>query len=197
MSRLAQSHFIQGGYYHVYNRGNNKQQIFLRDRDYYKYLEKLEEYLNKFDISLLVYCLMPNHVHLLLRQNGPKSISLLIQRLHTSYSKFFNSRYERVGHVFENRFKTKIIDRDEYLMHLSRYIHLNPRKLVTKLPAYKWSSYNNYIGEGSNKFTDTKFILAMFKNKNQSTEDAYRNYKQFVKDQQESFEQIEHLIFPE
>jgi len=195
-TRTPQANFIQGGFYHIFNRGNRKQNIFLTEKDYKRYTDKLNEYRQKHNISILSYCLMPNHVHMLVRQNGPGPVSTFIQRLHTAYSMYFNKKYEQVGHVFQNRFKAKIINRDEYLMHLSRYIHLNPQKLVTKLPSYKWSSYHSYLEEKRDDFVDTKFILSMFRIKNGSLDTARGSYREFVKAQQEYQDKIQHLIFP-
>lgn len=195
MSRLPQSHFIQGGFYHVFNRGNHKQDIFLGPKDYKRYLDKVREYKKEHSFTVITYCLMPNHIHLLLRQNGPEPLSVFIQKLHTSYSKYFNTKYEQVGHVFQDRFKAKVVDRDEYLMHLSRYIHLNPLKLTSKLPAYKWSSYPAYIDNIDDEITDTKFILSLFKRKNQTVEDAKREYKLFVRSQEDYYYKIQDYTF--
>lgn len=195
MSRLPQSHFVQGGFYHVFNRGNRKQDIFLQAKDYKRYLDKIKEYKEKHNVSIIAYCLMPNHIHLLLRQNGPETLSILIQKLHTSYSKYFNTKYDQVGHVFQDRFKAKIIDSDEYLQHLSRYIHLNPLRLVKKLPSYKWSSYPSYIEDVDDEITNTKFILGYFKRKNQTIDDAKREYKLFVRSQEDYYYKIKDLTF--
>lgn len=193
---LPQANFFQGGFYHIFNRGIRKQNLFNGDKDYQRYLDRLKEYKEKHNISLLAYCLMPNHVHLLIRQNGPKPASQFIQRLHTAYSMYFNKKYALVGHPFQGRFKAKLVDKDEYLMHLSRYIHLNPKKLVTKLPSYKWSSYPAYLEENSDSILDTKVVLSLFKTKNGDMERARESYKEFVRAQEEYFDNINHLIFP-
>lgn len=196
MARFPQSHFVQGGFYHVFNRGNNKQNIFLRPADYNRYLDKIKEYKNEHGVTVIAYCLMPNHIHLLLRQNGPEPISIFMQKLHTSYSKYFNTKYNLVGHLFQDRFKTKIVDQDEYLMHLSRYIHLNPHKLVKKLTAYKYSSYPTYVDDFNDEITDNKFVLEFFKRRNQTIEDAKRSYKLFVRSQEDHYYKIQDHTFP-
>jgi len=168
----------------------------LDERDYKRYLDRMREYKDKHNVSILAYCLMPNHIHLLIRQNGPQPASAFVQRLHTAYTMYFNKKYDLIGHPFQGRFKTKMVGKDEYLMHLSRYIHLNPKKLVAKIPSYKWSSYPAYIGETENDLADTKFILEMFKTKNGKLEDARYSYKDFVKQQDEFFDNIQNLIFP-
>ncbi len=195
MSKNQQSSFIQGGYYHVFNRGNRGEKIFVQTKDYKRYLEKLKEYKKKHNVSILAYCLMPNHLHFLIRQNGPEPISSLFQRLHTAYTMYFNSKYKTGGHLFEGRFKTKMVTRDEYIRHLSRYIHLNPLEMVKRLPAYNWSSYPTYIDDVVDDITDTKIILGQFKRKNQTQEDAKREYKLFVRSSEKLPEKIKDLTF--
>ncbi len=195
-TRIPQSHLVQGGFYHVFNRGNRKQNIFTSPADYKRYLDKVKEYKKEHDITVVAYCLMPNHIHLLLRQNGPKPLSLFIQKLHTAYSKYFNTKYSVVGHVFQDRSRVKHVDRDEYLLHLTRYIHLNPAKLAKKLTSYKWSSYPTYIGILDDGLTETKYILPAFKRKNQTTEDAQREYKLFVRSQEDYYYKIKDYTFP-
>jgi len=195
MSRLPISNFIQGGYYHVFNRGNRSQPIFLDTKDFKRYLENLKKHKDKHNVSILAYCLMPNHVHLLLRQNGPDPISSFMQRTHTAYTMYFNLKHKVTGHVFEGRFKAKNIARDEYLMHVSRYIHLNPLGLVKKLPSYKWSSYNAYISGTADPIANPKHILNYFKRKNQTIVDAQMEYKLFVRSEEKHFAELKNLTF--
>ncbi len=197
MSRLAQSNFIQGGYYHVYNRGNRADNIFFDTKDYKRYLDRLKQYKKKHDVSVIAYCLMPNHLHLLLRQNGPKPISTFIQRVHTAYTMYLNNKHKTTGHVFESRYKAKIVNRDDLLSHLSRYIHLEPKTVVKRLPAYKWSSYPTYIGQTPDEITEPNIVLSMFKRKNQTQEDAILAYKLFVQKAQKPPPAIDHLLFAE
>jgi len=197
MPKFPQSNFVQGGFYHIYNRGNNRQDVFKNKKDYNRYLDNLREFRHKHNVSVIAYCLMPNHVHLLLRQNGPDPLSNFIQRVHTAYTMYFNKKHNTVGHLFQGRFKTKIIKKDEYLTHLSRYIHLNPQKLVTKLPSYKYSSYPIYIGDKNDELTEANFILSMFKRKNQTWQDAQLSYKIFVRSQTLNANFIDHLTFDE
>lgn len=132
--------------YHLYNRGNNKKDIFRDDSDRFFYIGRLQEALKKYSFQLLCYCLMPNHVHLVLKQKGEFKPAQLISSLHTSYSMMFNKKYELVGHLFQDRYKQKIIQTDEYLKNLVAYIHLNPVVGgLCKFPKeYKWSSYLEY-----------------------------------------------------
>lgn len=132
--------------YHIYNRGNNKQNIFRIDADYGFYLKRLKQSLEKRNFDLICYCLMPNHVHLVVRQLSDVPPAKFLSSLHTSYSMVFNKKYEQVGHLFQDRYKQKIIETDEYLKSLIAYVHLNPVEAgLCKLPKeYKWSSYLEY-----------------------------------------------------
>lgn len=119
-------YFQKNSYYHVYNRGNRKQNIFLSHRDYTRFLKKTKEYKDKFGVTILCYCLMPNHFHFLLRQDTDVPLTTFMLRLGTSYAKYFNIKYEEVGSLFQDRFRAKLIETDAYLLELSRYIHRNP-----------------------------------------------------------------------
>lgn len=137
-----------GTYYHIYNRGNQKMEIFRDTNDYQIYLRKLVKFINRYNFSLISYCLMPNHVHLILKQLAEFAPSKLISSLHTSYAMIFNKKYNSAGHIFQDRFKQKIIADDEYMICLICYIHLNPVKdKLCKTPdQYIWSSYREYAG---------------------------------------------------
>jgi len=177
----------KGGCFHVYSRGNNKQNIFLEETDYIGYLERLRRYKEERKISVLCYCLMPNHVHLLFKQDSKTPISKLMSSLHTSYSMYFNKKYDRVGHVFQGRFKQKEVDKDEYLLQLSSYIHLNPIKdnLVKELNDYQWSSYPDYIGIREGTLCDKELVLY-----GRSSEE----YKKITEERVEE-EQIKDVLF--
>ena len=118
--------FLLGHFYHVYNRGVNKKNIFRCRENYLFLLRRLKECAAKFHITLIAYCLMPNHYHFLLRQDTDVSISDFIQAVYNSYAKAFNRMYNRSGTLFEGPFKSILVDSDEYLAHLCRYIHRNP-----------------------------------------------------------------------
>ncbi|MEK7171235.1 MAG: transposase [Patescibacteria group bacterium] len=135
-----------GASYHLYNRGNGKQIIFFGDEDRRLYLGLLRKFAIETGFLVIAYCLMPNHVHLLVRQRGQDGPSKLISRLHTSYSMYFNKKFGKVGHLFQGRYKQKIVADDNYLVCLLSYIHLNPVKdqLTLKPESYEWSSYGEY-----------------------------------------------------
>lgn len=162
MKKSEQKISHSGGYYHIYNRGNRKQNIFLEDSDYIGYLSRLRKYKDKRKISIICYCLMPNHFHILLRQDSPIPISSFLQSLHTSYSMYFNKKYSKIGHLFQGAFKQKEINKDKHLSQFSSYIHLSPvvDGLVQKAEDYQWSSYSDYIGARAGTLCDKKAILS-------------------------------------
>ena len=139
-----------GAVYHVICRGNNRQAIFRDDLDRKGYLEKLSLYCQDKQVDLLSYCLLSNHVHLLL-ETPRGNLSKLMQAFQTSYTVYFNKRHGRSGHVFEQRYKALLVDKDNYLLQVSRYIHLNPvgARIVDRAQDYRWSSYGSYVkGKG-------------------------------------------------
>ena len=139
---------FQGGFYHIFNRGHNKGKIFYVDSDYEWLLKKISLLLKKGDWSIYCYCLMPNHYHFLIEE-GKDSVSKFIGRLFTSYGVYFNNKYKRFGSLFQDRFKSKIIQKESYFMALSRYIHLNPVKsgLINNAADYPYGSLGEYTGK--------------------------------------------------
>lgn len=139
-----------GAVYHVVCRGNNRQAVFRDDRDRKRYLEKLSLYCEEKDVELLCYCLLTNHVHLVLETpNG--NLSKMMQAFQTSYTVYFNKCHGRSGHVFEQRYKAFLVDKDNYLLEVSRYVHFNAvaARLVERPAQYRWSSYGAYLtGKG-------------------------------------------------
>jgi len=150
-----------GAYYHIYNRGIHKQDIFLEEKDYVFYLQRLRQVKDKQKASVICYCLMPNHIHLLLRQDSKIPIYKVMSCLHTGYSMYFNKKYNKVGHLFQDRFKQKEVKNDEYLLQLASYIHLNPLidGLAEKLGDYQWSSYPDYIDLRPGTLCDKESVL--------------------------------------
>ena len=118
--------FVKGNFYHVYNRGANKQKIFLEADNYLYLLKLLKKNTEKYYLAVIAYCLMPNHYHFLLRVDGDKDLSLCISSTFNSYVQAINKRYDRVGFLFSERFKAIHVSGDPYLIHLCRYIHRNP-----------------------------------------------------------------------
>ena len=224
MTRKTQ--FANDQYYHIYNRGVDKRQIFLQHKHYHRFIHDLYEFndLNavtnvnrRFSttdgsptpisstidgsrasisikkrerlVEIVCFCLMPTHFHLILKQLIDKGISKFMHKLGTGYVNYFNGEQKRTGTLFEGRFKSILIENDEYLMHLSRYIHLNCIDLIEPkwkengiknwenavefLRNYKWSSYLDYIGRDNvPSVIDNEFLLGYFDNK--------KEYSQFV-----------------
>jgi len=168
--------FLTDVYYHLICRGNN-QDIFLIKRDFQKYIAGLEKYSQKFQVEIVAFSLMPNHVHLLVRQKSETPLSKFMQVLSTSYATYFNFKHKRKGHLFENRFKHIEVGTDEYLIHLSRYIHLNASsaRLVKMPEEYLWSSYRYYLGLDNLNFVEKRLVLGYFSKKNPT-----KDYKEFV-----------------
>ncbi len=136
-----------GKYYHVYNRGAHKQKIFLNPENYRFCLQLFQKYSSQYHISILAYCLMPNHYHLLLKQNEFGSISKFIQVVFNSYSQSFNKVTGHSGTLFQGRCKGIEVDTEEYLVHLCRYIHHNPVTAKLTLNPLEWphSDYREWI----------------------------------------------------
>jgi len=178
MTKPVQKVSYKGGYFHIYNRGNRKQDIFLEKEDYLNYLKKLRKYKEKYKISIICYCLMPNHFHLLLRQDSDVFLYKFMQALHTSYSIYFNRKYNKVGRMFQSRFKQKEINKDEYLSQITSYIHFNPVKdgLVEELNDYQWSSYLDYIGIREGTLCNKDIILS------DKTPDDYKKSTEEIKE---------------
>lgn len=150
--------------YHVILRGNAKQDIFLEKQDYNKFMKEICNTKEKYQYELYAYCLMTNHVHIILYDKTDK-LSKILQSLTVSYSAYWNKKYEREGHVFQNRFLSKNVEDEKYLRTLCRYIHQNPCKAgIAEMEEYPWSSYQEYIKE--NQIIETRQILLLFgKNK--------------------------------
>ena len=168
--------FQENTYYHIISRGNN-QNVFLHIRDYKKFLSGLEKYSRKFQVDIIAYALMDNHIHLLIKQGPAKTISRFMQSLMTSYATYFNIKHRRIGHLFQGRFKHIQVETDEYLVHLSRYIHLNPSSaaMVKKPEDYMWSSYRHYLNLDKTPFVNEAPVLGYF-----SRKDSVEDYKNFV-----------------
>ncbi len=151
----------ESGIYHVVTRGNNKQKIFLDDDDRQQYYMVLAQAKKNSDFSLYAYCFMDNHIHLMIKE-GLESVSGVMRRIGSSYVYRFNQKHERVGYLFQDRYKSEPVHDDSYFITVLRYIHNNPVKagLVDKAEDYAWSSYRDYLsGKG---IIDRQLALNMF-----------------------------------
>jgi putative transposase len=154
--------FAPGILYHVIVRGNYRQKTFLGARDYQAYLQRLVRYRERFGVTVYAYCLMSNHVHLLL-ETGSEPLSRFMQGLQQSYAQYFNRRHHKVGHLFQGRYKAIVCEKDEYLLALVRYIHLNPirAKLVHRLDDYAYSGHREYCGARVGEVLEPSRVLDM------------------------------------
>lgn len=208
-----------GQIYHVFNRSIASQTIFQSGKDYQRAINLIifyqkpttlrfshflnlkkeikETFLKQHEekaplVPIIAFCLMPNHVHFLLKQNVEKGISEFMKKFQQSYSKYFNLKNQRSGSLFQSMFKAVRIETDEQLLHVSRYIHLNPVSsfLVNKeeIEKYPWSSLQDYIGEKTHQFIEPDLILANFGSR--------EKYGEFIADQikyQQELEKIKHI----
>lgn len=218
---LRKVNFAKGEYYHIYNRGNSKQKIFRDKEDYLRfiallYIANTSDKFNIYDLKKYAnsdiyekeksdslvgigsYCLMPNHFHILITEKVEGGISNFMQKLSTAYAMYYNKKYERSGSLFEGKFKSKHIDKDNYFKYLFSYVHLNPIKLIQKdwkekgiknkteaikyLNKYEYSSYLGFVEEErfQNKILDLKEFPKYFSNKKSFIKDTFEwlSYKE-------------------
>jgi len=176
MSRALRVQY-PGAFYHITNRGNAKQKIFLNKDDYQSFLDTIAAVLRRYNWICYSYCLMPNHYHLLIKTLDP-NLSDGMRQLNGDYTQSFNIKHNRVGHLFQGRFKSSLIDQETYYFEVMRYIALNPvrAKLTTTPYAWAWSSYRHLIyGNNNLEYLNTKIALEEY-SKN------FTNAKQLYKD---------------
>ena len=190
--------YLENSFYHVYNRGVDGRNIFKADADYKVFLSFVKRYLSltiqnevrprwKQNLSdklqLTAYCLMPNHFHFLLKQTLKDSITNFMRALMNSYVRYYNQKYKRVGGLFQSRFKAVMIEEEPYLLHLSRYIHLNPLDIegIEKkdLETY-YSSYGEYLGKRKTEWIHPEEILGLFGSKLNEKWSSIHSYRDFM-----------------
>ena len=170
MARLLRVEY-PGAIYHVTIRGNNRRALFVDDKDRERFLDRLGEYGEEYGIRIYAYCLMSNHVHLVV-ETPEANLGRFLHRLQTAYTTYFNLRHEESGHLTQGRYGAKTVEGDEYLLHLVRYVHLNPvfvdgmreKDLPERrkaLRAYRWSSYRRYLGRREGEFVEVGPVLAL------------------------------------
>lgn len=168
-----------GAFYHIMQRGIEKRDIFVSDKDKEKFLSYFELAHKTYTVNFHSYILMNNHYHLIL-ETPLGNLSKVMHYLNTSYAVYFNSKYKRVGPVYQGRFKAILVEQDEYLHYLSRYIHLNSiRAGMVKSPEeYRWSSYRYFmLAQKQSEWLKIDFILSIF---NEDVRKAKKQYEQFV-----------------
>ena len=179
----------EGAIYHVAARGVERREIFDDDKDREHFLKRLGEGVEEYGVRLYLYCLMTNHFHLLL-ETPCGNLSAFMHKIQTAHTVYYNLRHQRVGHLLQGRFRSPLVDGDEYLDRLSRYLHLNPvyieanrkkplEERVRLLRSYKWSSYQGYAGMCEPLgCVDEAPLLAMAGGANEKA--RRRNYRRFV-----------------
>ena len=167
-----------GAVYHVTSRGNERRNIFLGDADRRKFLRILEDYHERYGILIHCYVLMDNHYHLV-AETPQANLTKLMHGINSGYTGYFNRKHARVGHLFQGRYRGILVDKDAYLLELSRYIHLNPvrAKLVDKPEQYAWSSYSSYIAKGKEiPWLESNWILSQFGLDRNTSRKRYREF---------------------
>lgn len=198
---IVQPKFTPGHYYHLYNRGVAKQVIFHDNRDYYRFLDTLAFYTDdstsdkkfstteweiikdirytnpgKSRVEIIAHCIMPNHFHLLVKQIEENGISMFLRRSLNSYTHYYNTKRKRVGPIFQGTFRATIVENNEQLLHVSRYIHLNPfvAKIVDSPSIYQYSSYQAFLHGAKDRLCSPSLILELVNSNDE--------YRQFVED---------------
>ncbi|MDP3724221.1 MAG: transposase [bacterium] len=214
--------FVTDHYYHIFNRSVNKQPIFLQRPNYQRFIDIIRFYkvakppcrfsrfldlpqrdqiaviealaLAKPSVSVLTYCIMPNHFHLLVRQEQDRGISNMVSVIQNSYAKYFNIKYGRVGAFWQGPFKAVLVEDDEQLLHVSRYIHLNPYtsdiiQRKEEIFTYPWSSIGEYVGTKEGEFCRKEEIVSHYR--------SPEEYAEFIRDRadyQKRLKEIEYLF---
>ena len=181
--------FKAGHYYHLYNRGVNRQPIFFDQENWRFFMKRLHHYCRPNLIEIVAYCLMPNHYHLIAYLKDDNVGKKIMQPFTVSYTKAVNRQQDRVGPIFQGAFKAKLVDKDEYLLHLSRYIHLNPvfTGIVNHPESWTYSSYRDYVGLRNGTFSKHEIVLSQFPSRQ-----AYAEFTRAYSETNREF--IEHLM---
>jgi REP element-mobilizing transposase RayT len=209
--------YVENGFYHIYNRGVEKRIVFEDPQDYNVFLKYISEVLSPADqnitttkyimqglslqsirrpvksyygrLEMLAYCLMPNHFHFLIRQNDKDALEGLMRSLMTRYSMYFNKKYNRVGSLFQGRYKAVLVNEESYLLHLSRYIHMNPMEYSLNLENAH-SSYLEYLGKRKTSWLHPDIVLGYFNNKVLPDFKKINSYKSFIQTYQKDGSEI-------
>lgn len=191
MARKPRIHY-PGALYHVMVRGNNGEKVLADEIDKRKYFNVLTQYKEKLGFKLYAFCIMDNHAHFLIEVQDV-SLSQIMQRIQQVYTQWFNRKYNRTGHVFQQRYKALLCDKDSYLLQLIRYIHNNPIKAnLDDGLKYKWSSHAYYVGKEKGNFIDMSDVLNMF---SADRREALKQYLRFMDQKPEEimYENFEEL----
>lgn len=191
--------YVKNGVYHIYNRGVDKRDIFMDTNDYRHFTRLLQKLLREpqteedsvripkyrcknfsQEIDLLAFCLMPNHFHLLIRQSNEQAMANFIRCLAGRYVTYFNNRHKREGTLFQGRYKASIIFDSYQALHVSRYIHLNPKNLEQDPFTYEFSSLKNYLGRRRSAFLNTSYLTGFMSQQSKGLSIAPAAYRKFM-----------------
>ena len=180
------------GYYHIMIQGNDRKNVFIDEQDKLYFIEILKTKKENNRYGLIAFCIMDNHAHLLL-QEREEDIANIMKRINISYVFYFNKKYKKSGHLFQDRYKSEKIEDDSYLLMATRYIHKNPIKagIVKKAEQYKWSSYKAYLGKDTalENSLDKELVLGMF---SEDTNEARKEFIKFTnKEEEDKFLEID------
>lgn len=186
-----------GALYHVTGRGNAQADIYADDNDRQQFLALLQNTLERYDWHCHAYCLMDNHYHLLIETHTP-TLSKGMKLLNGSYTQYYNRAHQRVGHVFQGRFKAILVQKDTHLLELARYIALNPVRAGRARSAkdWKWSSYRATAGDSENEpWLTTEWVLAAFAKTKKVAQDRYREFVRQGKGQPSPWQALQNQIY--
>ena len=163
------------GIYHVMLRGINRQTIFVDKEDYEKFIQTISKYREVCEYEIYAFCLMANHIHLLIKE-GKEDLGIVFRRIGASYVYWYNLKYKRSGHLFQDRYKSEPVEDDKYFLTVLRYIHQNPIKagIENNIARYTWSSYNEYLGK--NGICNTKFVLKFFADNDKKAVELFKKF---------------------
>jgi len=186
-----------GGLYHITARGNARQDIYADNHDRAAFLELMDKTRARFDWHVHAYCLMGNHYHLLIETATP-TLARGMKLLNGSYTQLFNRKHQRVGHLFQGRYKAILVDKESYLLELARYIVLNPvrARMVRTAAQWEWSSYRATAGIAERApLLTTDWILSCFADKRNQAQERYRRFVQAGRNQPSPWEQLKNQIY--
>ena len=199
-SRNTVREFGENNFYHIYNRGVEKRDIFLDEEDYTVMLNLMARHLRpkpdadlygreyksfSTEVELLAYCLMPNHFHFLVYLKDSSGVTRWMRSVMTAYVGYFNKKYDRVGPLFQGNYKASLIKNESYLWHISRYIHLNPSRTKLGWQNYKYSSTDYYLGQKQANWINPKRILEMHQDYGDDYNRFLHDYDDYKKSQEE------------
>ena len=182
--------YQQGGIYHLFNRGCDKREIYLGASNYRFFLKKIKLSKDRYNVDIIAYCLMPNHFHLLVRQNSNITIAMWIQKVLIGYVQAFNKQNDRKGTLFEGTTKPRLINKDEYLNNIIHYIHLNPvkAKLVDNPEDWLYSSYKIWISNLENSMIPNR-LRYEFYSTNEEYQQSFEEYWKSLIWEKDDFEE--------